>query len=195
MDSEIAAARGRPAVTASSVTAAVAVTLCALVAIAWMLGRVGTKGAPAPPASFASPGQQVAGTAPGVALLPGETLVGEEPAPPAKSGAPSRARPEQTAAKKPEVAPPPAASAEPGEPAKRVVPGRPNYSRAEIASRSRAPVCANCGTIEWIQPGADGWEVRVRYDDGSGEVRRYDERPRFRRGDRVHLEEGRLLRD
>ncbi len=192
MNSEIAAARGYPAVVASIVTAAIALTLCALVAIAWMLGWVGTKGAPPSPASFASPGQQIAGTAPGVALLPGETLVTEEPA--TKSEAPSAMKLALASAKSPEVAPPFTTLASPPLPAIRNTPSTPNYSRAEIEARPRA-VCVNCGTVDWIQPSGDGWELRVRYDDGSGEVKRYDERPRLRRGDRVRLEQGRLLRD
>ena len=192
MDSEIAAARGHPAVVASIVAAAIAVTLCALVAIAWMLGWVGTKGAPPTPASFASPGQRIAGTAPGVALLPGETLVTEEPAP--GPLAPSSTKPAPASAKSPEVAPPFTTLASPPLPATRNTPSTPNYSRAEVAARPRG-VCVNCGTVEWIHPSGDGWELRVRYDDGSGEVRRYDDRPRLRRGDRVRLEEGRLLRD
>ena len=191
MASEIAAARGHPAVVSSIVTAAIAITVCALVAIAWMLGWVGTKGAPPTPASFASPGQQIAGTAPGVALLPGETLITEEPAP--KPIAPP-AKPAPESAKSLEVAPPFPTLASPPLPATRNTPSTPNYSRAEVAARPRA-VCINCGTVEWIHPSGDGWELRVRYDDGSGEVRRYDERPHLRRGDRVRLEEGRLLRD
>ena len=191
MDSEIAAARGHPAVVASIVTAAIAVTLCALVAIAWMLGWVGTKGAPTSPASLASPGPQVAGTAPGVALLPGETLVTDEPAP--KPVAPSTEKP--APAKSPEAAPPFTTLASPPLPVIRNTPATPNYSRAEVAARPGRAVCVNCGTIESIRPSGDGWEVRVRYDDGSGEVRRYDDRPYLRRGDRVRLEDGRLLRD
>jgi len=194
MDSGIAAARGHPAVVASVVVAAVAITTGALVAIAWMLGWVGARGAPPTPASFASPGQQVAGTAPGVALLPGETLVTEEPAP--KTLAPSSAKPAQAPTKDSEVTPPPAIPAPPPSPATRVAPVTPNYSRAEVAARpDLRALCVNCGTVESIRPVGDGWEVRVRYDDGSGDVKRYDQRPRLRRGDRVHLEEGRLQRD
>jgi hypothetical protein len=132
MDSGIAAARGHPAVVASLVVAAVAITTCAMVAIAWMLG------------------------------------------------CPTRDA---------EVPPPPS-------PPTRVAPVTPNYSRAEVAARpDLRALCVNCGTVESIRPVGDGWEVRVRYDDGSGDVKRYDQPPRLRRGDRVHVEEGRLLRD
>jgi hypothetical protein len=78
MSGEISAARAHPAVVGSIVVAAFAVAACALVAIAWMLGWVGPSASPPTPASIASPAGQVAGTAPGVALLPGETLVTEE---------------------------------------------------------------------------------------------------------------------
>ena len=74
--------------------AAGAVAACALVAIAWMMGWVGgANGSPPTPASLASPGQQVTGTAPGVAL-PGEPLVTDEPPKPAT---PSNAKPAQPA--------------------------------------------------------------------------------------------------
>jgi len=35
--------------------------------------------------------------------------------------------------------------------------------------------------------------VRVRFEDGSTETLRYAERPRLRIGERVHLEDGRLI--
>jgi hypothetical protein len=62
-------------VVASIVVAAIAVTACALVAIAYMVGWLPVRSALTSPASFASPAQQAAGTAEGVALMPGETLV------------------------------------------------------------------------------------------------------------------------
>jgi hypothetical protein len=75
-------------VVVSIVVAAIAVTACALVAIAYMVGWLPVHTAVTSPASFASPAQQAAGTAPGVALLPGETLVTPaESTPAAKSPA------------------------------------------------------------------------------------------------------------
>src|SRR5438309_11040464 len=81
MDGEIAAARAHPAVIASAVVAGLAVTVCALVAIAWMLGWIPSRVSVPTPAAIATPGQQVAGTALDVDLLPGETLVTPPEAP------------------------------------------------------------------------------------------------------------------
>ena len=90
--------RSHPAVIASIVLASVAVTACAAVAIAYMMGWVG-HAAPPTPASMAAPGQQVAGTAPDMGLLPGETLV-TLPEPP-KSAIPPAAPPGAAVAVKP----------------------------------------------------------------------------------------------
>ncbi len=65
-----------PAVMGAIILASVAVTGFAAVAIAYMLGWVGERETlPAAPASIATPGQQVAGTAPDMGLAPGESLV------------------------------------------------------------------------------------------------------------------------
>jgi hypothetical protein len=82
----------------------------------------------------------------------------------------------------------------------RAAPSKPNYTRNEIAAqtayeRSVENVCVNCGAIVSIGSSGPDWEVRVRFDDGSSESLRYPERPRLRIGDRVHLEDGRLIPD
>jgi hypothetical protein len=82
--------RSHPAVIASIVAAALAVAACAVVAIGYMLGWVG-HAAPPTPAAIATPGQQLAGTAPDMGLLPGETVV-TMPEPP-KSAIPSPPKP------------------------------------------------------------------------------------------------------
>jgi hypothetical protein len=53
----------------------------------------------------------------------------------------------------------------------------------------------NCGSVTSIRSSDGDWEVRVKFEDGSSETLRYPERPRFRLGDRVHMEDGRLLPD
>jgi hypothetical protein len=71
----------------SVITAAVALTVCALVAIAFMLGWLPSAASVPTPAGMASPGQQAVGTAPGDTLLPGESVVTPEATPaPAPSG-------------------------------------------------------------------------------------------------------------
>src|SRR5438034_11686815 len=109
MDGEVAAGRAHPALIASAVVAAVAVTLCALVAIAWMLGWIPSRASVPTPAAIATPGQQVAGTALDVDLLPGETLVTPPETPKPVTPQYAKALPEA-----PQVAPaPPARIPEP----------------------------------------------------------------------------------
>lgn len=186
----------------SVITAAVAVTLCALVAIAYMLGWLPARTPVTTPASMASPGQQSAGSADGIALLPGETLVTPEatPAPgPTAPGpsTPNYARPAPSAApvpRNPAPAPSPVprdpnpeATARPSAPA----PKTPAYARAA----PQRDICVNCGTVTATTAYSDTWEVRVRFEDGSTQTHRYRTPPDFRIGQRVRLEEGRLVRD
>ncbi|MGZ5064544.1 MAG: hypothetical protein ACXWG1_03275 [Usitatibacter sp.] len=223
MNAQIEAARAHPAAVISFVIAGLAVAACALVAIAYMLGWVGSKAAlPSAPTSMASPGLQVAGSGPDLALLPGETLVAaaESPAPPSReppalpaanpakpparaqgAPAPESARPAVTPrnAAAPVHAPaPPAPSPSYAQaPAPRAAPSRPNYTRSEVAASASydRSLCVNCGRIASIGRYGPDWEVRVRFEDGSTETLRYPEPPRLRVGDRVHLEEGQLVPD
>ena len=182
--------RSHPAVIASIVLASVAITACAVVAIAYMLGWVG-HGAPPSPTAMAMPGQQIAGTAPDMGLLPGETVV-TMPEPP-KSAIPPPAPPQL-------AVPPKAAAAKP------VAVPRPSYeersetTRARIVPESRIAqegdgACVNCGWVVAIATHGNFWDVEVRYDDGSTQTLRYPERPRLRAGERVRFEDGRLLSD
>jgi hypothetical protein len=221
--------RPHPAARAAIVAGSLAFSAGALVAIAYMLGWIPSKPQlPSAPTSMANPGQQVAGSAPDVALLPGETLVDPADTPQPSMAGPARATP--PAAPRPTA--PRYATASPTDPAKppaaprdamppiyaqpvpppsppassaqalpsRAAPSRPNYTRNEIAARtpnerSVENVCVNCGAIVSIGSSGPDWEVRVRFDDGSSESLRYPERPRLRIGDRVHLEDGRLIPD
>src|SRR5258706_2419032 len=74
-DADLSAVPSHPAVIVSVVVAAIALTACALVAIAYMLGWVPLNAA-GPPGAIAAPGQQVTGSAPGVVLPPRQTLIG-----------------------------------------------------------------------------------------------------------------------
>ncbi|HEX7465596.1 MAG TPA: hypothetical protein VF309_03070, partial [Usitatibacter sp.] len=96
MSSQIDSARSHPAVAAAVVVGGIAFTAGALLVIAYVLDWLPSKPQlPNSPTSMANPGQQVAGSAPDVALLPGETLVAPADAPPtpepAKPAAPSAA--------------------------------------------------------------------------------------------------------
>jgi len=200
MDPSPSQLRSHPAVIAAIVLASVAVTACAIVAIAYMLGWVGARDSlSASPAAMAAPGQQVAGTAPDMGLLPGESLVTmpEPPKsavpPPAPPQAPDAARPAPSRAG-PQAAPKPAPS--PAN-AVRIAP-RPAYEeRSETTYARIAPerpdVCVNCGLVFSLESRGDFWDVVVHYDDGSSQTLRYPQRPRLRAGERVHLEDGRLV--
>jgi hypothetical protein len=216
MNAPIEPARPHPAF----VVAGVAFAAGALAVVAYMLGWLPSKPElPSSPTGMASPGQQVTGSAPDVALLPGETLVSPPEAPPASAkpvppGVAKRApqiapsippspplAPRKATPAYAQPAPPPSsttATAQP--PIPRAAPARPNYTSDELArqtsyERSTRNVCVNCGAITSIGSAGPDWEVRVRFDDGSTETLRYPERPSLRIGDRVHLEDGRLLRD
>ena len=210
MSGELAVARANPAVVAGLIVAEVAVTLCALVAIAYMLGWIPSRSAAPAPASSAGPAQ----TAPAhdVALAPGETLIAAPEKPLATSpAAPGPVIPKYS--KQPERLPSPMAAASPapapGRPAPaarpepsvtRAAPATPAYARAAPPAvtsyeRSARSICINCGTVSSVRSAQGEWEVRVRFEDGSNETLRYPDRPRFRAGDRVRLEDGGLVAD
>jgi len=202
-----------PAVVVSAIVIAVAVTLCALVAIAWMLGWVPSRASvPTTPASVAAPGQQMTGTVhDNLGLLPGETLV-TSPEPP-KSAIPQGPRappdakpvtPRYSKAAPDSVRPPVPPAPKPAEaPPKKTppTPSRPMYAQpaptaplaSSIESSPRA-ICVNCGTVSSITgfPGED-YEVRVRFEDGSADTFRFRRRPPLRIGQNVRYEDGRLV--
>ncbi|HXN15083.1 MAG TPA: hypothetical protein VN878_01815 [Usitatibacter sp.] len=219
MSSQIAAVRSHRAVVAAVVGAAIALTVCALVAIAVMLGWLPAKTTFSTPASSASPGQQVAGTAPGVELLPGETLVSPAEGAPAPAHSPDGQSPSPALAKPGPVTPtyappaprkpspaPPAAAAAPLRPSPAPPPASnrqsaappPRYAQSPpperaAAPRTRAGICINCAVVSSIRSRAEDWEVRVRFDDGTSKTIRYPTQPAFRPGQRVYLEGGRLI--
>ena len=189
----VARTRSHPGVAAAMVFAWLLLAAGALVVLAHFLGWL-----PKPPGLPMVSNEVPHAPAPavrtqsGVVLLPGETLV---EAPPANAPAPSPPSAMRKAAPAP-VTPSYA------KPAPRKVPPRtaqaaiaPQYSRAEIRQRDDRSICLNCATITSIQPRGGAWEVAIRFDDGSREVIRYYDAPRFRVGDAVHLEDGRLIRD
>jgi hypothetical protein len=177
----------------SIITAAVAVTLCAVVAIAYMLGWLPARPQVATPLGMASPGQQVAGTAPGVALLPGETLVTPEPQrAPSTPGPtiPNYSRPAPAATPLPrDPAPEPSVRS----PAPTATPAAKASTYARAAPQRT--FCVNCGTVTSTTTYPDAWEVRVRFEDGDLRTFRYRDPPNLRTGQRVRLEGDRLVRE
>jgi hypothetical protein len=221
MNAQIEPARSRhPAMVAASVVAGLVFIAGALLVIAYMLGWFPAKPPlPGAPTAMASPGQQVTGSAPDVALLPGETLVSPPETPPRAPDAAAKpplapritasqatpqpltpqATPQQPATPQP-TAPKYATTPPPESPKVPATPSRPNYTRDEVTARASnerpaQDVCVNCGAVTAIGSSGSDWEVRVRFDDGSSESLHYPERPRLRVGDRVRLEDDRLVRD
>jgi hypothetical protein len=215
MNAAFASARSHPFAIASIVVAGIAVTACALVAIAYMLGWIPSRAAqPAAALATAPPPVRAAASGPGLDLLPGETLVAPADAP--RPTTPSYAKPAESSktaeplkpAAAPRKAPPPIYSQTAPPPSSttvaqvlpsRAAPSKPNYNRGGVPytsyERSSRELCVNCGVIASIAPSGDDWEVRVRFDDGSGETLSYPQRPRLRSGERVRLEDGRLVRE
>ncbi|HSS27581.1 MAG TPA: hypothetical protein VLJ84_11650 [Usitatibacter sp.] len=222
MDANPASLRSHPLVIIAIMVAALAVVAFALVGIAYMMGWLG-HGVPPTPASIATPGQQLAGTAPDMGLLPGESLVTmpEPPRsaipPPAPEGLavpvkPSTAKPAYVAPPAPSAAQPPprAAVTRPSyeqreareEPREERNPREEREDRAERTETTHARIvpdregpCVNCGTITAIATHGEFWDIDVRYEDGSTQTLRYPERPRLRPGQRVRFEDGRLVPD
>lgn len=131
------------------------------------MNRLWMLAALAPLAAAAAAGARIES---GVVLLPGETLV----APPGPVAAPQ------------------------GEP--RRAPRTPQYSNEEVRrdshARSARGICVNCAVITGIDRNPDArWEVRLRFEDGTRETIRSEERPRVNVGDAVHVEDGRVFRD
>ena len=189
--------RHHPAIVISIVVAATAVTACALVAIASMLGWVPTRAAPVATKSAPAPKSAASNE---LALLPGETVVNDEPRPVTPQYAkPAPAKP--TEAARPAEAPPAkSARSAKQEPPRRTAarPTMPAYERPaprpNSYDRSARNFCVNCGTVLSISAYEMGeWLVRVRFEDGSMETLRYRERPQLRIGQSVLLEEGRLI--
>jgi len=194
MNAPAAATRPHSAVIISVVVAATAVTACALVGIAYMLGWVPVRHA-APSAASAT--SKAAGGTADLGLLPGESVVSSEEA--AKGGGPGATA--QGVASEPKPATPrymktPGAASRP--PAAKPSPPtyRPNPPAPTSYERSARGLCVNCGTVTSITAfGAGAWDVNVRFEDGSTETLRYRTRPGLRIGQRVLLEEGRLIPD
>lgn len=207
----VATTRSHPAVVAAMVFAWLLLAAGAFIVIAYVLGWL-PKGAPGLPPILGDEAKPAAAprTQSGVVLLPGETLV-EPPAKPAPATAPpgidtpaAPAAPMKPNYARPAAKPAPTRQAQAQAPSKPPQPPRasalgpqpgPQSSREEMRAREERSVCLNCATITSIQPRGDGWEVAVRFDDGSREVIRYYDPPRLRVGDAVHLEDGRLIRD
>jgi hypothetical protein len=79
-------------------------------------------------------------------------------------------------------------------------PAPPTFGRAEprpapVPAPQRRALCEDCGRVIGIANWRSGWEVRVRFDDGSTQTLRFRRRPPFDLGERVRLDDGELVPD
>jgi hypothetical protein len=197
--------RSHRAVVYSVAAAAIAVAVCALIGIAWMLGRVGSRAAaPAPSAAIAVPRPQVTA----VGLEPGETVVSAADAAPrtepmmptySQPAAPIPAPTTRDEGTSPAPVPVPARKAPAPAPEKReaYVQADPGAPGPTTPTFTRGPgVCINCGIVSAITTYPPGlWEVRVRMEDGELQAFHFRRQPSFRIGERVRADGSRLARD
>lgn len=209
-----------PSVNASIVAAAFAFLVFCLIAISVVMGWIGPAPVQAPIPKIVPQAPRVVQGAGELGLEPGESLV---PPPAAPSVVPSPSPPTPPARvegpRPPLLMPPYGRPATPPGPltseekrARRAQPRdeEPSAPRRELPQRRYAEtphptdptdpwpqpaVCGTCGTVHSITVYPDLYEVRVRFDDGSRRTMRYQKPPRWRVGDRVRLDNGRLVRD
>jgi hypothetical protein len=119
------------------------------------------------------------------ALAPQRDYRAEEfAAPPPRAGPAPAPTPPATLAPSPAAMPAPAPQ-----------PVTPRFTRAEVASSQAASYCPRCGEVVALTVWPDMSEVRVRFADGSTHTVRQAGPARFRIGDRVRAENGRLVAD
>ena len=217
MSPEMEALKADKGVVASVIAAAIGFTLFCLVGVAVLLGWIGPGVRPihAPANDLGlAPGEtlvtdaspQPKATPPSLPLpapAPAVASPAPKPAPVATPAAPSRPAPESRRERK--VRKEAARAPEPVE-RKREIPSPPaaQPQPASIASAPHPsdpmdhwpqPNCGNCGVVHSITTFPDLWEVRVRFDDGGKRTIRYHKLPRWRVGDRIRYEGGRLERE
>ena len=214
MSPEMEALRSHKGVVASVIAAAIGFTIFCLVGVAVLLGWIGPGVRPmvGAPRSAAAPAPAPA-SVPG--LSPGETVVAAGPVaaqPPAEAKPAPAAAPAPAATRKPVAEP-----KRPRKPTYGAAPRAPDPVRREGAAAGRSesaspslaaaphpsdandpwpqPVCGACGVVHSITTFPDLWEVRVRFDDGGRRTIRYHRPPRWRVGDRIRYEDGRLQQE
>lgn len=193
-------------------TAAAVVAIVALVGLARVTGIETPKPVITAGTAKASAAPTAIGVAPEQSLAPGETLVappvsGDPMMPHYSAPQPPPAAPNASEVE-PAVAPPVAAPVE--RPRVRVAPRAepqtPSFARGDPhpsspldtwpmpPERARAR-CETCGEVVVVTVWPDMSEVRVRFEDGRQRTLRAPAPSRWRVGDRVRLEQGRLVRD
>lgn len=204
-------ARNRTAIVAITV-AAVALGAFALVGIGVLLGWIPRGAPPDAPAATSRASATAKSPSSGLQKFSGsEPLMPKYSEPHAPPPAPVRSFQAETKPAAPLAMPVPAPLAVPATPPASPQRGRfesedsfgpapPVFGRAEpraapVPPPQRRGVCQDCGRIIGIANWRSGWEVRVRYDDGSTQTLRFRRRPPFELGERVRLDDGELVSD
>lgn len=73
--------------------------------------------------------------------------------------------------------------------------GRAEPSEVPVPAPQRRAPCEDCGRVIGIANWRSGWEMRVRFEDGSVQTLRFRRRPPFDLGERVRLDRGELVSD
>lgn len=77
-------------------------------------------------------------------------------------------------------------------------PAPPAFGREETRAAPAPPrraLCNDCGRVIGVANWRSGWEMRVRFEDGSTQTFRFRRRPPFELGERVRLEGDELVSD
>lgn len=211
MDAETAVpAQNRTALVAI-IVAAVALSAFALVGIGVLLGWIPRGAVPdAPPASLEA-GTPAKASSNGMQKFSGsEPLMPRysQPHPPPPAPVQSFEAETKPAAPQamPAPAPMPVPAAPPGPPRGGFAsedsfgPAPPIFGRAEprdapAPAPQRRGACGECGRVIGIANWRSGWEMRVRFDDGSTQTFRFRRRPPFDLGERVRLANDELVPD
>lgn len=207
MNGETAVPAQNRTVVVAILVAALALGAFAVVGIGVLLGWIPRGAVPDAPAASApakSPSnglQKFSGTEP---LMPKYSQPNAPaPAPVQSFEAQTRPAPPPAA---PAPAPMPAPAAPPAAPGGRFAsgdpfgPAPPVFGRGEprpapAPAPQRRALCNDCGRVIGVANWRSGWEMRVRFDDGSTQTFRFRRRPPFELGDRVRLEGDELISD
>ena len=195
MTPEAESLRTPTGVNASIVAAGFAFVLFCLIAISVVMGWIGPAPVVPPVPKIVPAKPRIVQGSGELGLEPGESVV-QPPADPTRRPPPAPPR-RSEAPRPPLLMPPYGKPATP--PGPRELPQR-RYAEVPHPTDPNDPwpqpvTCGTCGTVHSITVYPDLYEVRVRFDDGARRTLRYQKAPRWRVGDRVRLENGRLVRD
>jgi hypothetical protein len=208
MDGETAVPNRNRTATVAIIVAAVMLSAFALVGIGVLLGWIPRGAVPdAPPAASAA-SAPAATPSNGLQKFSGsEPLMPKYSQPHAPPPAPVQSFDAETKPPAPQAMPAPVPATPPPSPQRgrfasedSFGPAPPTFGRAEPAAAPAPPpqrrgLCEECGRVIGIANWRSGWEMRVRFDDGSTQTFRFRRRPPFDLGERVRLDGEELISD